>query len=155
VQCLLYHIIINKSTTNIYNSYLLWYNKSETGLRIWAAHYHTERWRRNNDRASGLVQRCGQFLQSGFTTYLQVPFYVMGKKIIYIYKSGAIASNKIRDHATSYTKCVNFSQTLQKCWNYSDTTLMRLLRKERGYRLDALGLKPRWDRSFYIWWEPL
>jgi hypothetical protein len=51
---------------------------------IWSVHYYIERWRRNNDRASGFVQRCVQFLQLAFTTYLQVPFYVTGKKIIYI-----------------------------------------------------------------------
>jgi len=62
---------------------------------IWSVYYHTERWRRNNDRASGFVQRCAQFLQSEFITYLQVPFCVTGKKIIYI--SSATASNNIRD----------------------------------------------------------
>jgi len=114
---------------------------------IWSVHYYTERWRRNNDRASGFVKRCSQFLQSAFTTYLQVPFYVMGKKFIYI--SSATASNNMTDHANSYTKiCEFFTNRIEMLKLLKKTTLMRLLRKERGYRLDAVGLKPSCGKGF-------
>jgi len=96
---------------------------------IWSVHYYTERWRRNNDRASGFVQRCAQFLQSAFTTYLQVPFYVMRNKFIYI--SSGIASNNMRDHANSYTKmCEFFPNRIEMLKLLKKTTLMRLLRND-------------------------
>jgi len=140
MQCLLYHIIINKFPTNMYSSCFITIQWIRDWLNDMSVHYNTDRWGKKQWPCFWVCTKmCPVFTIS--IHYIFTSSLLCHGEENYIYISSAIASNNIRDHANSYTKFVNFSPTVQKCWNYSKNYLDEITQKRDGLQAGCSRFK--------------